>query len=250
MKKRAIIWQACIRQRYYELAAESAKTAKRAMPNVDTVLLTDLDGKDRWKRKFNRVIRVPRRKLVDAHFPPLQYLPEEYGSGIYTSVGAYVIASLRDVFKLVEDPRVDVASVPTSGRKRDTIYPSPGVPKVYPHWRSALLAFQHHEGTKRFFSAWRELFDEHKIEYAYLRPGRGPCHPDQMTMRIALYQSDLNIVTLPVEYCCPLGGAVVRGTVRMFAGNGTMAKLAKLAAEINRDAPRIRFWNNGKTVRL
>jgi hypothetical protein len=250
LKKRALIWQACIQLRYYELASESAKRAKQVMPNVDTVLLTDLEGKQRWKRRFDRIVHIPPRKLVDAHFPPLSYLPEEYGLGIYMSVGAYVIASLCDVFDLVESPRVDVASVPTSGRKRDTVYPSPSVPGAYPHWRSALLAFQHHDKTRKFFGAWWELFEEHKMKYAHLRTGRGPCHPDQMVMRIALYHSDLNVVTLPLEYCCPLGGAVVRGTVRMFAGNGSMDKLAKLAAEVNRDAPHIRFWYKGKTTRL
>ncbi len=248
--KRAIIWQACIEQRFFQLAAESARTAKKQMPNVDTVLLTDLAGKKRWARKFDRIVRVPPRKLVDAHFPPLRHLPTEYNSGMYVSCGCYFAAPMYDVFELVETDRVDVASVFSSGRRRDTRYPSPDVPKAYPHWRSALLAFQYHDRVREFFARWLELFNEHKVKYAHLRSRGGPCHPDQMVMRIALWQSNLNVITLPREYCCPLDGAVVRGKVRMFAGDGSMEKMAQLARAANRDAPYIRFWHQGKTTRL
>lgn len=242
--KRAIIYHAHCRTKYSDAAVESARSAKKQMPDVDTVLITSLPVR---RRRFDRVILVKDPGLVNAQFPPLLNLPPEYGSAIYLDCITHVCAPLYGAFDLVEDPRTDVALVHTSGKQHDTRYPSPEIPDLFPHWRSAFIGFQNSDRVQKFFADWERAFHEHKKMYAHLRSGHGPCHPDQKSMRIALYHSDLSIVTLRTNYCCPVGNVIVRGTVRVMSGNGD---IPNLAAEANREAPYFRYFRNGKSTRL
>lgn len=242
--KRAIVYHAHCRTKYSDAAVESARSAKKCMPDVDTVLITSLPVRS---HRFDRIVRIENPGLVNAQFPPLLNLPPEYGSAIYMDCITRVCASLYSVFDLVEDPRTDIALVHTSGKEHDTRYPSPGVPELFPHWRSAFIGFQYHDRMRRFFADWERAFHEHRERYAQLRAGKGLCHPDQKSMRIALYHSDLNIVTLRLNYSCPIDNVVIRGTVRMMTGNGDI--LAR-ATEANREAPHLRFLHNGKCTRL
>lgn len=241
--KRAIVYHAVCQERYFELAEMSARSAKKQMPDVDTVLLTDLPGRS---RRFDKIVRVEPVKLIDAHAPQLSHLPQ-YGSGIYLDCDTYVCAPLYDVFELVEDARVDIALVHTSGKRRDFTYPKCGIPEAYPHWRSAFIAFQHHDRTREFFSSWAALFHEHRRKYQDRMAHEGPCYPDQMVMRVALYHSDLVTVTLPANYCTTLGSIVIRGTVRVIAVEGNVEKLAR---EANRDARHARLFRRGKGIRI
>lgn len=241
--KRAIVYHAVCQKRYFDLAERSARSAKKQMPDVDTVLLTDLPSKS---HRFDRIIRVEPVSLIDAHLPPLSYLPR-YDSGIYLDSDTYVCEPLYDVFELVEDARVDMALVHTSGKRRDYTYPKCGVPEAYPHWRSAFIAFQHHDRARGFFAAWGKMFHEHREKYGAKMAHEGPCYPDQMVMRIALYHSDLVTATLPANYCTTLGGIVIRGTVRVIAVEGNAEKLAR---EANRDARHARLFRRGKGTRI
>ena len=243
-RKRCIVYHAYCQKRYAKMAAQSAKSAKRAMPDVATVLLTELPMKPGW---FDEVIEVQPVPLVRAHLPPLSVLPGQYESGIYLDCDSYVCKPLYDVFELVEDTKIDIALVHTSGKRRDRRYPSPDIPEAYPHWRSAFIAFQHNDRVKEFFAEWDRAFHEHLKTYRKVSKIEGPCHPDQMSMRIALYHSNVSIATLPANYCTTLGAIVIRGTVRVIAAEGDMEKLAK---EANRGAPQARFFHRGKGVKI
>jgi len=242
--KRAVIYHAHCQKRYVEMAVKSAKSARQTMSDVDTVLLTSLPVERSW---FDKVVQVQSVPLVKAHLPPLLALPRRYESGIYLDCDSYVCVSLHDVFELVEDAKVDIALVHTSGKRRDRRYPSPGIPEAYPHWRSAFIAFQHNDRVREFFAEWDRAFHEHLKIYRKVSKVEGPCHPDQMSMRIALYHSNVSIATLPANYCTTLGAIVIRGTVRVIAAEGDMKKLAK---EANRGAPQARFFHRGKRVKI
>lgn len=247
--KRAILYQASVNSDYLKWAQVSARSAKKKMPDVDTILVTDLSvKKPRW---FDRMIRRDPVGLLNAHLPPLWLLPKgEYDSAFYTGADSYICNPLYDVFELVENPKFDIALVHTSGKTRDTNYPSPGVPEAYPHWGDALVAFQDCEKVRKFFDDWKALFDEHKIKYRKQLAAGGPCFGDQGSMRIALYHSDLYIVTLERQYCCKPGGVVVSRSVRLV----TTPKIdnpQKLAKLVNRHAPHPRFITlKGKSILL
>jgi len=236
--KRAVVYQACCNPHHVNLARQSAKSVKRVMPDVDTIVLTDQKAKDGW---FDTVIRYPKIPLFDAHLPPLWLFPEEYDSGLYTGTDSYFCKSMLDVFELVEGPVVDVASAHTSGKPRDRLYPSPEVPEAYPHCRSALITFQNSDRVRGFFDLWRTVFNEHKVKYR--KAYRGSCFPDQGSMRIALYQSGLNVAILPPNYCTTCGDIVVRNHVRLIAVKRDWQEIAKA---VNKHAPRARLLMRGK----
>lgn len=240
---RCIVYHAVCKKRYFGFAKISAQSAKKLMPDVDTVLLTDLPFKSHW---FDKIIQVESVNLIDAHLPPLAHLPQ-YDSGIYLDSDTFVCAPLYDVFELVESTRVDVALVHTSGKRRDYTYPKCGVPKAYPHWRSAFIAFQDRDRVRTFFSLWAKLFREHRKEYRSRMAHEGPCYPDQMVMRVALYRGDLAIATLPPRYCTTLGNIVILGTISVIAAEGDVKKLAK---EANQEAPHARLFRRGKGTRI
>lgn len=244
--KRAIVYHAHGPQKYAEAAHASAKTARKAMPDVDTVLITSISFQS---RRFDKIIRVGDPGTVNAMFPPLTRLPREYDSAIYLDCITLVIAPMYDVFELVENPRTDMALTYTSGKPHDELFPSPGVPKLYPHWRSALVAFQNSDKVQGFFSDWWRAFVAQRDEHKYIRESvmYGDCHPDQDSMRIALYHSDLAVVTLRPRFCCPAGGVIIRGTARVLTGNGDMGGRAR---NVNKLAPERRLFNNGEVTRI
>ena len=242
--KRAIVYHAVCQKRYFKLARRSARSAKNQMPNVDTVLITDLPGESQW---FDEIVRIDPVELVAAHLPPLLHLPSYYGSGIYLDADSRVCGPLYDVFELVEGERVDIALVHSSGRARNRTYPQCGVPTAYPHWRSAFIAFQNRARARAFFVAWGKTFHEHRERYGAQMAHEGPCFTDQLPMRVALYYSDVTIATLPAKYCLVPNGVVVRGTVRTIATNGNGEGLA---TEANQDAPHARLFVRGKSRRL
>lgn len=242
--KRAIVYHAHGRGRYAQAAHASAKTARRAMPDVDTILITSIPFQS---RRFDKIIKIEDPGLVNYMFPPLLNLPKEYDSAIYLDCITYVVAPLYDVFELVEDPRTDMALTYTSGKPHDELFPSPGVPKLYPHWRSAMCAFQYHDRMRKFFADWKAAFEDHRFRYRHIRKDImfGDSHPDQDSMRIALYHSDLSIVTLRPRFCCPAAGVIIRGTARVLTGNGDMVERAKY---VNQHAPERRLLNDGKVT--
>lgn len=243
--RRCIVYHVCCRSHYMRMAIKSARSAKRLMPDVETLLITDLRAQK--APCFDVMIREEPVDLVNAHLAPLWLLPEGYDSGLYTGADSYFCRPVYDVFELVEAPGTDVALVHTSGKPRETKYPSPGVPEAWPHWGDALLCFKVHAQTRKFFTDYRETFLKHVKEHRQAALWEGPCHPSEPPFRIALYHSGLRITTLPQRYCTPLGDLFVRGDIKMI----TTPKIPRpeaLGEEANRHAPYLRYFKDGKTV--
>jgi len=248
--KRAVIFNACHAKYFFKAARKSAASVKAQMPDVDTVFLTDHAD---WKSEhFDRTVLRPEPKPIDVTFPPLSDFPEEYDSGIFAGSQKIFVDPVYDAFELVEDDRTDIALTFTSGRPTDEIYfPAPSVPKAFPHFRSGFIAFQNHARTRAFFDLWKEEFEKEKMEYADLREHgmKQISHPDQPSLRKALYHSDLSIVMLRVNFLATLGNEVVRGKIRTvtFPRGGDPNALVN---EANKHSPHPRLFVKGKSERL
>jgi hypothetical protein len=243
--KRAVVFFACHDKYYFKAARHSARSVKRQMPDVDTVLLTERTD---WRSEaFDRIVSVPKPVPVDVTFPPLSYLPEEYNSGIFVGSQKIFLTPVYDAFELVEDARTDIALTLTSGKPHDAKFPSPGIPKAFPYFRSGFIAFQHYQRVQEFFDLWRAEFNEEKTVYQHLRNQKS--HPDQSSLRKALYHSNLSIAVLRINFLATLGDEIIRGTVRTVTfprGRGPDA----VAAEANRLAPYARLFIEGKSRKL
>jgi len=225
------------------MAARSAASAKAQMPDVDTVLLTDLECID---GPFDAEGTGASTHPMAVQLPPLTRLPLEYRSAIYLDADTRACAPLYDVFELVEDFRTDIALVRTSGKRRlDRNFPYPGVPEAYSFWRSTLVAFENNPTVQEFLETWKTVYEERRKRYAELNKWK--YHPDQGAMRETLYRSGLSVTTLPQKYCCNCGDVVLRGTVRVVHAKGN---LSRLAVEANRHAPHLRLFIKGASKRL
>lgn len=246
--KRAVVYHAYCEPNYVRLAVISAESAKWHMPDVDTILFTEMavDG------GFDRIIRADPVPLALARFPPLLKLPADYTSAIYFDCDSYVCAPLYDVFDLVEDARTDVALVLQP--RRDTyVYPGAGgVPEAYPQFGESFVAFQNSAKVQEFFAAWSRLFHEHQRRYHEEpeSPWAGKPFTAELPMRIACYHSDLTIVPLPPKYHL-LDGLVAKGVVRSFAApkGADQRVLAEISRAVNcSDSSRLFFGGRGYQV--
>lgn len=248
--RRAVIFNACSAKYFFKAARKSAASVKAQMPDVDTVFLTDCED---WKSEhFDRIVLRPRVEPIDVTFPTLSDFPEEYDSGIFAGSQKIFVNPVYDAFELVEDDRTDIALTFTSGRPTDeTYFPAPSVPRAFPHFRSGFIAFRNHARVRAFFDLWREEFEKEKVEYADLRKHgmKQISHPDQSSLRKALYHSDLSIAVLRVNFLATLGAEVIRGDIRTITFPRG-ADPAKLAVEANRQAPHLRFFWQGKGKKL
>jgi len=229
---RAIVYHAYCRPNYVRLAIISAESVKRHMPDVDTILFTEMtvDG------GFDRIIQVDPVPLAFALFPPLLKLPAGYDSAIYFDCDSYICAPFYDVFDLVESDRADMALVLAS--IRDSSYKYPGasdVPEAYPQFGEAFVAFQNSTKVREFFVLWARLFHEHHQKYYEGSHWAGRPFTAELPLRVACYHGDLIVVPLPPKYYL-LNGMVVKGTVRAFAApkDASRKALAKMAKAINR----------------
>jgi len=236
--RRVVAYHAYCKQEYVELAVGSAKSAKRHMPDIETVLLTEMDISE----GFDRVVRVVPVPLEHAHLPPLLNLGG-YDSVIYFDCDTEVCCPLYDVFELVEGGVVDIGLVQIRNRGPRDRYQLEGIPEAYPYWRSSFIAFRNGAETRRFFRIWKELFDRQQ-----LRP-RAVYLSDQPPMRAALYRSGLTVVTLPGEYHSSLSNVAVYGWIRsVFIPRGKRQR--KWVQEANRRAPHARLFRDGKSTVL
>jgi len=215
------------------------------MPDVDTILINSMPvRKCRW---FDNII--PREEIdrSEACMPPLWMLPEGYDSAIYTDCDTFWCMPVYDVFEMVEGPKFDIALVHTSGKKYDWEYPKePDVPEAFPHYGSAFVPFKDTPEMRKFFDDWRDLYYEHKAKHS--RPD-WPIWPDQGSLRIALWRSNLRVLTLERHYSTKPGGVIVSRHVRHIT-TPKAADPAKWGRVVNKHAPLPRLLNEGKSMIL
>jgi len=244
--KRAIAYHAYGKSRYVEMATISAESAKKKMPDVEIILLTEMDV---GKNAFDRIIHVPgiARELVN--FAPLLSIPAEYESIVYFDCDTYVCAHFYDVFELVESQNVDVALVPVRHR---TGMPTGDwderVPKLWPEMRGTPMAYMNNARMRDFIQQWFELFREQQRKYHAISVWAGQRNfPRQPSLRIALYHSNLKVASLPPKFYL-VGSRIIQGTVRAFHTNQIVdrAFLKQKARAINRNAEELRFITDGK----
>lgn len=242
---RAIVYHAYCQPKYVRMATISAESAKRHMPDIETILLTEMAV----DRGFDRVVQVDPVPLVLVNQAPLLELPADYDSAIYFDCDTYICAPFYDVFDLVESERVDMALVAVRHRDGGSyVYPgADNVPAAYPTFRGTPTAFQNNTKVQGFFALWSQLFHEHQQKYHAKSPWAGGVFPRQPSMRVALYYSDLFVVTLPPKYYV-LSSLIVQGKVRAFdTPKGENRRvLAKMAKAMNRYSGELRLLSGGR----
>jgi hypothetical protein len=89
-------------------------------------------------------------------------------------------------------------------------HPINGVPESFPWYNGGVIAFKDSVRTREFFETWRSIYRQNKEQ--------GITH-NMISLRAALYHSDVRITTLPWRYNCLIRkGNKISGSVKIFHG--------------------------------
>lgn len=166
-------------------AAQSLASLRKSNPGLPAHLLTDAEpeagaGWDRVEVDPALAGRGNRAKLHMDRAP--------WSRCAFLDTDTLVVGELREGFALLE--RFDLAAVQGCGGHH---YQIEGLPPSFPEFNSGVVFWRKGEASSEFFRRWRELFDH----YAAVDQGR---LWDQKSMRRALWEGELRVTSLPVNF--------------------------------------------------
>ena len=225
-----------IRDFYVREACISAESMRAYMPDIPIILYTDRTPPDDAARLFSKVVHLTEphpkphlNKLICMRDSPFQRT-------LFLDTDTFACGSPAELFDLLD--RFDVAMA-LERRYRDEFPAGSGVPDVFPEFNQGVVAFRQTPEFRRVVDAaleWAAAFHARTGEHT----------DDQIPMRIALYTSDLRIVTLPSEFNCrfhtfgQLNAAVKILHARIPGRKHTPANLLAIANKLNRETiPRV-----------
>ena len=169
--------------KYLFEASLSMDSLREHMPNVPVCCFTDDPAAA--ARIFPHVERIenPSRNFLEK-IPPLSRTP--YERTIFLDTDIIITADISDLFDLLE--KYDIAAAPDPfGVEAD------GCPACFQHLNTGLIAYRRNPAVLDFFERW---FAEYRRDLAE----RTDQPHDQLSFQRLLYQSDLRLYVLPVEY--------------------------------------------------
>ena len=224
----ALLWVAC-GDKYVAEARVSAVYARRAMPDIARVLVTNKGVHD---GVFTRVVVSP-RKLDPWYLDSTRYhnlaldLPYDRISALDSD--AYIVHPVYDLFEMLD--RFDFMGV-HEGPRRTARTVSP-VPDPFAEFNIGVLAYRNNAVVKALFADWLNLYRGRVDVYG---------NNDQASLREAVWRArDLRIYVLSSEYNCRFHfGTWVSKEVKIL--HGRSGDLAKVERAENKRPGRMRAW--------
>ena len=172
-------------ERAIEEAKYSARTVKETS-GLQVAVFCDSPVESEYFDKVTLIERENQRPKVD-------YVYESpFECTLYLDSDTRVTSDITDMFQILH--RFDVAGAQDYARKSfrwATKIPAyDAIPYCFSEFNGGVLLFRKNERTSRFFGLWRE----------YYRRYFEITQQDQPSLRMALYNSDVRIHTLPPEY--------------------------------------------------
>lgn len=171
---------------YIRQAKTSAKSVKNHHPNLDITLFTDGNVN-------NSVFDSVKYINSDINEKGDSVLTAEhvvYDQNLYLDADTRVCGPIDGLFNILE--RNDIAAAYNEGRSwhQQSIYDNldSDIPKTFPEYNSGVISYANTDQVLNLFNQWNKLYDE--IGYERNQPA----------FRLALYESSINIGTLPPEY--------------------------------------------------
>ncbi|PSK84923.1 nucleotide-diphospho-sugar transferase [Limimaricola soesokkakensis] len=168
---------------YVTLARRAARNLRGVMPSVKIDLFTDAPLEDEVFDRVHLLEQVSRRPKMES----LQR--SRFARTIYLDADIVTLAPLDDVFDILD--RFDIA-VTASQRRNDyrnrEQYPGHPVPPAFPQMNGGVMAIRRNAATDRFLEDWHAMVHDGTQKF------------DQPALRVLLYEGDLRLHVLPVEY--------------------------------------------------
>ncbi|MDY6777193.1 MAG: putative nucleotide-diphospho-sugar transferase [Candidatus Nanohaloarchaea archaeon] len=217
-------------ERYVEEAARSATSLKRH-GDIHTTLFTTVDG---VPAVFDNVQRIDEGESPWIHrIEQLKRTP--YDRTLYLDTDTFVTGNIEPLFDLLD--RFDIAAA--LDQVRDTSYGEVDidVPEPFPEYNCGVILYRNTPAVMDMMDDWQEGYARH----------RDADVKDQPFFRQAVYESDLQICTLPTEYDLQYGKPnFLQQEARILHGRFEMVTTPLLSRgytfedmveRINRDAP-------------
>ncbi|MFA6286244.1 MAG: hypothetical protein WC661_02575 [Opitutaceae bacterium] len=179
---RGVIYVA-VGKRYLDESAFSAASLRKTNPGLPVYLLTDTPPED--PSLWDKIIHIDATLPGSAMKLHMDQAP--WARCLFIDSDTMVVGSLDPLFALLD--RFELAAMQHSGGGHYTI---PGLPSSFPEFNSGVIAWRRNERVSAFFARWREL-------YAQMLEPTGRTW-DQKSFRVALYESDLRIISIPHGY--------------------------------------------------
>lgn len=168
---------------YIGLARQAAATVAHHNPDIPIDLFTDQPCDDPVFAKVHILTGSGRRPRFEA------LLRSRFARTLYLDADLFVVAPLLDVFDVLEhfdfaaahDQRANIASHTLA------LHTKP-IPAAFPQYNGGVMAVRKSEATDAFLRQWQTQFEAsvHGI--------------DQPVLRELLFESNLRIATLPIQY--------------------------------------------------
>lgn len=231
---------------YLEWAEYSAGLAKRFMPDVRVGVYTNMVHEAKERGCWDDIWRAPDVVPVDTWQGAFikAMLECTYDTTIFLGCDSVICGDLRPIMDLMEQGYHDLAL--TQPRNHDwPRFPLDGVPPGFPKYNDGFMCFPRTEPVIAFLKDWWQCFKRHKEAYAHLRKKESGMHPTQEPMQLALYRSNLRLVTLPKTYNEQFWTGCVYGKVMVLHVHGAGARKAwKMAKRLNADTKHPRVFRN------
>jgi lipopolysaccharide biosynthesis glycosyltransferase len=206
-------------RRYVDEAIFSAATVRSFAP-ISTTIFTDIDVKDGC---FDTVVKIsPEHKRAKVDF--LSQSP--YDRTLYLDSDTRIMFDISEMFDVLD--KFDFAACHDLARKSyhwgKKIPDYDAIPYAFPEYNGGVLLYKKSPRMDAFLESWRHYFYKNRE----LTNGK-----DQASFRIALWNSDLSIHSLPFEY-----------NVRPDYFRKRIRKRARQPGEEGLMRPRILHWHD------
>ena len=213
---RGVIYVA-VGKRYIDESAFSAASLRKTNPGIPVYLLTDKPPENpaAWDKVLSVDVTLPGSGIK------LHMDQAPWSRCLFIDTDTMVVGSLDPLFALLD--RFEFLAMQHSGGHH---YKIEGIPDTFPEFNSGVVAWRRNERTIAFFARWREL-------YAQMVDPNGRTW-DQKSLRVALYESDLRMLSIPHGYnLMTYFPSIVEGPAVILHGRNT-ENLQRLATRMAR----------------
>lgn len=168
----------------------SAESVKKNSPNIPICMLTDRVAEAQENPYVDIVAKI-KPSHVRAKVDYIAMSPFE--ETIYLDSDTCVVEDISDMFDMLQ--KYDICAIHDFARKRkkygDLIPEYNKIPYGFSEVNGGVFAYKKNNQTSDFFNLWKDKF------YEYFRITSGW---DQISLRIALWNSNISLGILPIEY--------------------------------------------------
>ncbi len=173
-------------------AIYSAKSVKKYCKGVSTTLFTNCMVESKYIDNVKIYESLTGKRFK---FDYLDKSPYDYS--LYLDSDTEIRYDISELFTILD--KFDIAlrhnMARASGITINLGKKHSGIPYSFPGFNGGVILFRKTEKVEKFIKLWRELYYKYKKEFGETK--------DQPSLRVALWESDLKIYSLPLEYNLP-----------------------------------------------